>query len=358
MTSQQGLKIAGLRKTFTMDGAPHDVLRGLDLLVTPGELVTVIGASGTGKTTLLRAVAGLDPQDAGTITLNGAPLQAGDVSYVFQKPILYPHLSVVENILFGTKLKAFRGKADAKHYNLLLSLLKLEGLEKRRPSELSGGQAQRVGIARALMRKAPVVLFDEPLSSVDEEMSASIRADLLKLHQELNFTGLFITHDQNEALQLGDRVAVLARGKVAQCSAPSELIMNPRQLEVALLTGAPRFNTLKATYKGKPMTVGVRATSFKLGDSQPQKLMVEVTGRRSLTSGVLYSARTIGEQTWHVDGQDGVVLEPGQSVEFVVQLDEAASLAGIQMLSVDPKWCFAFDADSGRRIWLGSSRKN
>lgn len=357
MTSQQrsqstGLKIAGLRKTYLTDGAPHDVLRGLDLLVAPGELVTVIGASGTGKTTLLRAVAGLDSQDAGTITLDGVPLQAGDVSYVFQKPILYPHLSVKENILFGTKLKAFRGTADKSHYKLLLRLLKLEGLEKRRPSELSGGQAQRVGIARALMRKTPVVLFDEPLASVDEDMSASIRTDLLKLHRELGFTGLFITHDQNEALQLGDRVAVLSKGKVAQCSAPDDLLSNPRQLDVALLTGAPKFNTLQASYQGRPTIVGVRATSFKLGESLPQLLTVEVTGRRSLTTGVLYSARTIGEQTWQVDGQDGVVLESGQAVEFVTQLDEAPQLTGVQTLSVDPRWCFAFDADSGKRTKL------
>ena len=161
----EGLRIRGVAKTF---GTDTTVLNEIDLDVHPGELISLVGSSGTGKSTLLRIIAGLEEPSAGRVTYAGQPLERGSVGVVFQRPILYPHLSVKDNILFPTRLGAFAGRVDMGYYRELLEALKLEGLESRKPSQLSGGQAQRVGIARALIRRAPVVLFDEPLASVDE----------------------------------------------------------------------------------------------------------------------------------------------------------------------------------------------
>lgn len=238
----RGLSLRAVSKSFGRGFKTVPVLRELDLEICSGELVTVMGASGGGKTTLIRIIAGLEQPDSGEITLDGHTIQPGDVGYIFQKPVLYPYLTVKENILFGVTLSRFTGEIDVDHYRSLLSILGLEGLERRRPNELSGGQQQRVGIARALIRKPPLVLFDEPLASVDEYLSATIRDQIEQLHARLGFTGLFITHHLNEAFQVGQRVAIMVDGTIAQIDSPPRLLENPKSLAVARLVGEPALN--------------------------------------------------------------------------------------------------------------------
>lgn len=278
------------------------MLREIDLEVAAGQLVSLVGASGTGKSTLLRIVAGLDQADAGRITYGGSPLTAGDVGFVFQRPILYPHLSVRDNILFPTRLRGYRLKADTAYYRELLDALSIGELQKRKPHELSGGQAQRVGIARALIRKAPVVLFDEPLASVDEQLSASIRTDIARLHAEYGFTGLYVTHDQNEALQLGQKVAVMDGGYLVQVDTPAQLLANPHTLQVARLSASPALNKLvvRATGVGLPQGVElyVRATSlYRVGEgaAQEQQLPVRVLSALPQVGGVLYRVQMVAD---------------------------------------------------------------
>lgn len=298
-TAHGGLQIRGVAKTF---GEDMPVLREIDLEVAAGQLVSLVGASGTGKSTLLRIVAGLDQADAGRITYGGSPLTAGDVGFVFQRPILYPHLSVRDNILFPTRLRGYRLKADTAYYRELLDALSIGELQKRKPHELSGGQAQRVGIARALIRKAPVVLFDEPLASVDEQLSASIRTDIARLHAEYGFTGLYVTHDQNEALQLGQKVAVMDGGYLVQVDTPAQLLANPHTLQVARLSASPALNKLvvRATGVGLPQGVElyVRATSlYRVGEgaAQEQQLPVRVLSALPQVGGVLYRVQMVAD---------------------------------------------------------------
>ena len=233
------LELKNIKKSFTPG---EDVLDDICLTVARGEFVTLLGSSGCGKTTTLRIIAGLEQTDSGSVWINGQdvtklPPDKRDVNTVFQNYALFPHMNVAENIGYGLKLrKVPRGKIKKKVAQML-ELVQLEGYEKRKPSELSGGQKQRVAIARALVNNPKVLLLDEPLGALDLQLRRAMQIELKHLQKKLGITFIYITHDQEEAINMSDRIAVMRDGRIEQIGTPDEIYNHPKTSYVATFVG-------------------------------------------------------------------------------------------------------------------------
>jgi ABC-type sugar transport system ATPase subunit len=224
-------------------------LIAMELTIASRERLVVLGPSGSGKTTLLRLLAGLEAPDSGGVWIDGRdvtrlPAHRRDVAMVFQNPALYPHLSVFDNIAFGLRARGVPRNQVRSQVNTVAGLLDLDGLLLRRPSQLSGGERQRVAIGRAIARQPRVLLFDEPFSSLDPPLRLALREEVAELHRRFGSTLVLVTHDQSEALLLGDRIAVLDRGRLLQCGSPREVYERPAHRFVATFIGSPPMNLL------------------------------------------------------------------------------------------------------------------
>ena len=228
------------------------VVPGLDLRIEDHEFIVLVGPSGCGKSTILRMIAGLESLSGGELLIgerrvNDVPPKDRDVAMVFQSYALYPHMTVRDNISFGLRIrKRPAAEIDAAVQDAA-AVLGLDGLLDRKPRELSGGQRQRVALGRAIVRKPAVFLFDEPLSNLDAELRVQMRAELSKLQDRLRTTTVYVTHDQVEAMTLGDRIAVLKAGALMQVGAPLEIYDTPQNLFVARFIGTPPMNTVAVT---------------------------------------------------------------------------------------------------------------
>jgi spermidine/putrescine transport system ATP-binding protein len=233
------LSVTGIRKTFGTTTVLHDV----SLQLPRGEFVTLLGPSGCGKTTLLRLIAGLDVADAGQIyvhgqNVTGVPANKRPVNTVFQHYALFPHLSVYENIAFGLRSRRFPEADIKRRVTDALNMLQLEPLAKRKPDQLSGGQKQRVAVARALVNEPAVLLLDEPLSALDAQLRSDVQVELRRLQKRLGTTFLLVTHDQDEALSVSDRIVVMDHGHIVQQGAPQEMYDRPKTRFIAGFLGA------------------------------------------------------------------------------------------------------------------------
>ena len=232
------LKLQQIRKSFDHT----EVLKGVDLEVAQGEFITLLGASGCGKTTTLRIIAGLELPDSGSVILEGRDItdwepNKRDVNTVFQNYALFPHMNVAENIGYGLKLRKVPRGEIKKKVAQMLELVQLEGYEKRKPSELSGGQKQRVAIARALVNNPKVLLLDEPLGALDLQLRRAMQIELKHLQKKLGITFIYITHDQEEAINMSDRIAVMKDGRIEQIGTPDEIYNHPKTSYVATFVG-------------------------------------------------------------------------------------------------------------------------
>ncbi|GGI26103.1 MULTISPECIES: ABC transporter ATP-binding protein [Bradyrhizobium] len=242
------VKLTGVHKYY---GNVHAV-RGLDLTISDGEFAVLVGPSGCGKSTLLRTIAGLEDPDDGTIAIGGAIVndlrpRERNIAMVFQNYALYPYLTVNENIAFGLRARKTPEIEIRKRVSEAAEMLGIGNLLQRYPRQLSGGQRQRVAIGRAIVRKADLFLFDEPLSNLDAQLRDEMRTEIKRLHHEITTTMIYVTHDQVEAMTLADRIVLLRDGKIEQQGAPLELFERPRTGFVAGFLGSPSINLIPAT---------------------------------------------------------------------------------------------------------------
>ncbi|MEP7176989.1 MAG: ABC transporter ATP-binding protein, partial [Gemmatimonadales bacterium] len=246
------VRLAGVEKVYPNG---HVAARNLELEIADGELMVLVGPSGCGKSTALRMIAGLETPTAGQVLIGdrdvtALPPQERDIAMVFQSYALYPHMTVRGNLAFGLRMRGASPDAIAERVGRAAAVLGLDQVLERKPSQLSGGQRQRVALGRAMVRDPLVFLFDEPLSNLDAKLRVETRAELARLHRRLRATIVYVTHDQEEALTLGSRVAVMRDGIVEQVAPPMEVYRRPASVFVAGFIGSPAMNFLPGVLAG------------------------------------------------------------------------------------------------------------
>lgn len=242
------LRLENLSKIFTSRDGSREVraVDGVNLSIEQGDFVTLLGPSGCGKTTTLRLIAGFEFPSAGRIVLDGRdiadePPNRRDMAMVFQSYAIFPHLSVFENIAYGLKIKKIGGAELRKQVGQALDMTELTGLENRQPNQLSGGQQQRVALARCLVMQPKVLLFDEPLSNLDAKLRVQMRSEIRRIQQELGITSVYVTHDQDEAMVLSDKIVVMSDGRIQQVGSAVEIYRRPANRFVADFIGQANF---------------------------------------------------------------------------------------------------------------------
>jgi sn-glycerol 3-phosphate transport system ATP-binding protein len=347
----------------------------LNLLVHDGEFLVLVGPSGCGKTTALRMVAGLDEPTSGAIAIgesvvNGVPPQDRDVAMVFQSYALYPHQTVAQNLAFGLRQRKVDKEVVRQRVREVSELLALEELMERKPSQLSGGQRQRVAMGRALARSPQVFLLDEPLSNLDAQLRTQLRSELRRIHQLRPTTSIYVTHDQVEAMTLGDRVAVMNQGHLLQLGTPQEIYGSPANVFVASFIGSPPMNLLRGrAHDGRveagalevamsgipsgPLVVGIRPEAFHFpqGSTEPavdvQVEIVELLGHETILYGSIR-----GERINAVGSEQGLAPLATDRATIVARLDarRQPSVGESVSLAFSPDDLRLFDAESGEAV--------
>jgi multiple sugar transport system ATP-binding protein len=358
------VRLRGIRKDF----GDNPVIKGVDLDIGDGEFVVFVGPSGCGKSTLLRIIAGLEDVTAGELEIGGQPSLGVDpskrgIAMVFQSYALYPHMTVADNMGFALKLSKVPKDEIAERVQRAAEILQIGHLLDRKPKALSGGQRQRVAIGRAIVRKPEVFLFDEPLSNLDAALRAQTRVELARLHRELATTMIYVTHDQVEAMTLGQKIVVFNAGRIEQVGTPLELYEQPANLFVAGFLGAPRMNFLEAGLVGEEgAIVTVRLDGGALAEVAADAGSTAVGAR--VTLGVRpehlrllpAEGRPAGEG---IAGTVGLVEYLGDVVLAYVQVDGVAELVAVKchggqpvpargarvLLAFDPSHGYLFGAD-------------
>jgi multiple sugar transport system ATP-binding protein len=320
------VRIEKLVKTYPRDkGGAVTIVKSIDLTIADHEFLVLVGPSGCGKSTTLRMIAGLEEIDGGTISIgsrvvNDVEPKDRDIAMVFQNYALYPHMSVYKNMAFGLELRKLPKAEIDKRVREAAAILGLnDEMLQRKPKALSGGQRQRVAVGRAIVRNPQVFLFDEPLSNLDAKMRVQMRTELVRLHQRLESTMIYVTHDQVEAMTMGDRIAVMKDGHIMQVADPLTLYSRPQNAFVAGFIGSPPMNLLKGKLEARD---GGLTFVEAIGDAQkPQAVLrLESEMARHLTA---YGGKIVlfGIRPEDITEHDGDAC-PGATIRAVVDVSE------------------------------------
>ncbi len=299
------LELSQLTKTYA---SGSDAVRGVSFAAKQGEFIVLVGPSGCGKSTTLRMIAGLEEATSGDILIDGkrvndlAPKDR-DVAMVFQNYALYPHLSVYQNIAFPLSIKKTNKEIIDSEVRAAAELLSITRLLDRKPKELSGGERQRVALGRAIVRKPQVFLFDEPLSNLDAALRTEMRAELKSLQQRLGTTMVYVTHDQTEAMTMGDTIVVMNKGLIEQTGSPREVYETPKTAFVARFLGSPTINMIKGTLK----TIA-QQTTFTSGNLSIPIAGVSVVDSKEVFLGIRPESFMVGNTTESNATIDGKLL--------------------------------------------------
>ncbi len=351
------VSLRNLSKAFDETVAVAD----LSLEIGDGEFMVLVGPSGSGKTTALRLIAGLERPSGGAILIDDrdvtdVPPKDRDIAMVFQNYALYPHMSVFDNMAFGLQVRGFGKAAIDQRVREAAEILGIEGLLHRKPAQLSGGQRQRTALGRSIVRHPQVFLFDEPLSNLDASLRVEMRAELSQLHRRLNATIIYVTHDQVEAMTMGQRIAVLNDARLQQCAAPLEVYRRPANLFVARFIGSPAINCFEGALRsvdGKPTFAG---RSFELSIGEPDSslagavtLGVRPEDLRLASAGTFTAlVRVIepigSEQYVHLDTVDGTRVIARVAADVRVAVD---ANVGVE---IPPAKVHLFRQPNGERI--------
>lgn len=353
--------LQSVRKVY---GAGHVAVDRADFVINDGELLVLVGPSGCGKSTVLRMIAGLEEVTEGRILIgerdvtHTAPRER-DIAMVFQSYALYPHMTVQENLGFGLKLRGHSAQQIAERVARAADMLELSSMLQRRPRELSGGQRQRVALGRALVRHPQVFLLDEPLSNLDAKLRAAMRTEIARLHRSLGTTMIYVTHDQIEAMTLGQRIVVMDKGVIQQIDAPMKIYAKPVNLFVAGFLGNPAMNQFRGRVRddgaavegegaalpiartkelrGREIVVGVRPEDLRKDDAHETPQDLRVTARVELVEAIGNEAfihARLG--AWPLIVRSPVDNLPGSGAEIT--------------LHIAPQRMHFFDARSGERV--------
>jgi multiple sugar transport system ATP-binding protein len=363
----------------------------VSMTIADGEFMVLVGPSGCGKTTLLRSIGGLETITAGAILIDGRDVTKAqpserDLAMVFQNYALYPHMTVRQNLGYALRVRKLPKAEVNRRVEEAAKLLGLDGLLDRRPKALSGGQMQRVAMGRAIVREPKAFLMDEPLSNLDAKLRVTMRTSLQQLHRRIGTTTIYVTHDQVEAMTLGDRVAVMRHGRVQQVDAPARLFDEPANLFVAAFIGSPSMNLVNATFENETLQMGQYSLPIERGPRTPAsrrviagirpeafedaafasgelpRIEVEVEVLESIGSDAYIFFRVDAEPVLVEDAlsddrdEDGSILaEEADRALFAARVDARTKAAVGQrlMLTVDPSRVYYFSPETGESL-LGS----
>lgn len=328
------------------------VIDNIDLKIKDKEFIVLVGASGCGKSTILRMIAGLEEISDGSIYIgdkkvNDIPPKDRDIAFVFQSYALYPHMTVRENIAFGLKMRKVDKATIEKKVNEAAEILNLTEYLDRKPKQLSGGQRQRVALGRAIVRNPKVFLMDEPLSNLDAKLRVQMRAEIKKLHEKLQTTFIYVTHDQTEALTMGDRIVVLDKGIIQQAAGPEEIYNNPSNTFVAGFVGSPQMNFINAEIEDS--CVKFADVKFPLkGCPAAKSVTLGIRPEKMVCGGKIKLCVKV--DMYELLGSEKIVYFNIENSKCSAKLPPDYEIGESLELSINEEDIYFFDAETGKRL--------